>query len=57
MFLELYHAVLEDVNVGRINLRLDGVPFEEVDCFWNLRSQVAVDEGCVGDVVQRMNEG
>ena len=32
-------------------------PFEEVDCFKYLGSQVAADGGCEMDVVHRMNEG
>ena len=36
---------------------LNGEPFEEVDCFKYLGSQVAADGGCERDVVNRMNEG
>ena len=36
---------------------LNGKPLEEVYCFNYRGSQVAVDRGCVWDVVQRMNEG
>ena len=36
---------------------LNGEPIEEVDSFKHLGSQVAADEGCVRDVVHRMNEG
>ena len=36
---------------------LNGEPFEEVDCFKYLGSEVAADEGCDRDVVHRMNEG
>ena len=36
---------------------LNGEPFEEVDCFKYLGSQVAADGGCERDVVRRMNEG
>ena len=36
---------------------LTGQPFEEVDCFKYLGSQVAGDGGCEKDVVHRMNEG
>ena len=32
-------------------------PFEEVDCFKYLGSQVAADGGCERDVAHRMNEG
>ena len=35
----------------------NGEPLEEVDCLKYLRSQVASDVGCEGDVVHRMNEG
>ena len=35
--------------------RLNGQPFEEVDCFQYLGSQVAADGGCERDVVHRMN--
>ena len=37
------------VNV--INGRLNGEPFEEVDCFMYLGSQLAADEGCASDIV------
>ena len=36
---------------------LNGEPFEEVDCFKYLGSQVAADGGCERDVVHRTNEG
>ena len=36
---------------------LNSEPFEEVDCFKYLGSQVAADGGCERDVVHRMNEG
>ena len=36
---------------------LNGEPFEEVDCFKNLGSQVAANGGYERDVVHRMNEG
>ena len=36
---------------------LNGEPFEVVDCFKYLGSQVADDGGCERDVVHRMNEG
>ena len=45
------------VNVGRIDLRLNGEPLWEVDCINNLLSQMAADGGCGRDVVHRMNEG
>ena len=35
---------------------LNGEPFEEVDCFKYLGSQVAADGGYERDVVRRMNE-
>ena len=40
-------------NGGRMHARLNGEPFEEVDCF----KQVAADGGCERDVVHRMHEG
>ena len=43
-------------NRGRMHVRLNGEPLEEVDCFNHLGSQVAADEGCERDV-HRMNEG
>ena len=43
-------------NGGRMNVILYGVPFEEVDCFKYLGSQVAADVGCERDMVHRMNE-
>ena len=36
---------------------LNSEPLEEVNCFKYLRLQVAVDGGCVRDVVHRMDEG
>ena len=45
------------VNEGRMYVRLNGVPLEELDCFKYLGSQVAADGGCERDVVHRMNEG
>ena len=36
---------------------LNGAPFEKVDCFKYLGSQVAADGGCERDVAHRMNEG
>ena len=39
-------------NVGRIHVRLNGEPLEDVDCFKD-----AADGGCERDVVHRMNEG
>ena len=40
-----------------MHVRLNGEPLEKVDCFKDLGSQVATDEGCEMDVVHRMNEG
>ena len=40
-------------NGGKLNCE----PFEEVDCFKHLWSQVAADGGCERDVVHTMNEG
>ena len=44
-------------NGNRMHVILNGEPFEEVDCFNYLGSQVATDGGCERDVVHRMNEG
>ena len=44
-------------NGGPMHVMLNGEPFEEVDCFKYLGSQVASDGGCEIDVVHRMNEG
>ena len=38
-------------------MRLNGEPFEEVDCFKYLGSHVAADLDCERDVVHRMNGG
>ena len=38
-------------NGGRMNVIQNGEPFEEVDCFKCLGSQVAADRGCERDVV------
>ena len=42
---------------GRMQVRLNGQPLEEVDCFKYMESQEAADLGCNSDVVHRMNEG
>ena len=42
---------------GLMHVRLNGEPFEEVECFKYLGSQVAADGGCERDVVHRMMEG
>ena len=44
-------------NVGRMHVILNGKPFEGVNSFKYLGSQVAADGGCERDVVHRMNEG
>ena len=44
-------------NWGRMHVRLNGEPLEEVDCFKYLGSQVAADGGCGRDVVHRMKVG
>ena len=43
-------------NEGRMYVRINGEPFEEVDCFKYLGSQVAADGGCERDEVHRMDE-
>ena len=40
-----------------MHVRLNSEPFEEVDCFKYLGSQVAAAGYCEMDVVHRMNEG
>ena len=40
-----------------MDVRLNGDPLEEVDCFKYLGSQMAADGGCERDVIHRMNEG
>ena len=45
------------INMSRMHVILNGKPFEEVDCFKYLGSQVAADGGCDRDMVHRMNEG
>ena len=42
---------------GRMYMRLNGEPIEEVDCFKYLVSQALADGRCVRDVVHGMNEG
>ena len=42
------------VNVGRMYVRLNGEPFQEVDCFMHLGS---AEGGCEKDIVHTMNEG
>ena len=39
------------VNGSLMYARLNGDPFEEVDCFKFLGSQVAADGGCERDVI------
>ena len=70
-FSRVYERRKLRVNVGKSNVMrcsrygsggqmlviLNGLPFEEVDCFKYLRSQVAAEDGCKRDVVHRMNEG
>ena len=43
-------------NGGRMHVILNGEPFEEVDCFKYLGSQVAANGGCERDEIHRMNE-
>ena len=43
-------------NWGRMHARLNSEPLEEVDCFKYLWSQVAADERCERNVVNRINE-
>ena len=45
------------VNVGRMHLRLNSEPLQEVTCFEYLRSQVASDGGCERNVIHQMNDG
>ena len=42
-------------NGGRMHVRLNGEPLEEVHCFKYLGSQIAADRGCERDVVHRTN--
>ena len=46
-----------NVNVDRVDARLNGKPLEEADCLKYLGSQVAVDRGYERKVEHRMNEG
>ena len=41
---------------GRLQVRLNGEPLKEVDCFKYLRSQVATDGGSESHVVHRMSD-
>ena len=43
------------VNVGGMDVRLNGEPLEEANCFKYLGSQVAAYGECEWNVVQRMN--
>ena len=45
------------VNVARIYARINCEPFDEVNFFKYLGSQVVADGGCEKDVVHRMNQG
>ena len=45
------------VNVGRMDVRINGIPLEAEDYFKDLGSQVVADGGCQQDMVHRMNEG
>ena len=42
---------------GRLHVRLNGEPLEEVDCFKYVGSRVTADGGCERDVVHGMIEG
>ena len=44
-------------NAGRLHVRLNGEPLEEVNWYKYNGSQMAADGGCERDVVHRMNEG
>ena len=44
-------------NGDRMHGILNSEPYEEVDCFKYLGSQVAADGGCETDVAHRKNEG
>ena len=44
-------------NGGRMHVRLNGEPLEEVDCFKFVWSQVVADGGCEREVVHIINEG
>ena len=44
------------VNVGQMDVRLNGKPLEQVDRFGNMELHVAADGLCERDVVHRMNE-
>ena len=44
-------------NGGPMHVTLNGEPFEEVDCFKYMGSQLASDGGCERDVLHNMNEG
>ena len=43
--------------MGRMNLRLNDKPLKELDCLKYMWSQVAVDAGCEGDLVNIINQG
>ena len=45
------------INVGRMNVILNGEQLKEVDSSKDLGSHVAANGGCESDVVHRMNEG
>ena len=42
--------------MGQMDERLNDELFQEVDCFKDLRLQVAADRGSERDVVHKMNE-
>ena len=44
------------VNVSRMHVILNGEPFEEVDCFKYLESQMAADGGGERDMIHRIKE-
>ena len=44
-------------NGSQMHVRLNGEPLQEVVCFKYLGSQMAVNGGCVRDVVPTMNWG
>ena len=45
------------VNGGRLHVRTNGKPLEEVDCFKYVGSQVPADGGCERDEVNKMKDG
>ena len=44
------------MKLDRMNVRLDGQPLQELNCFKHLKAQVAADGGCHRKMAQGIEE-